>query len=50
LLLLALAELDSNTWVSEVKRIGGKKLPLTAAPFALNRGKRKLFPHSGAGP
>src|ERR1035437_8716870 len=29
--LLALTELDSNTWVSEVKRIRGKKLPLTAA-------------------
>ena len=29
--LLALAELDSNTWVSEVKRIRGKKQPLTAA-------------------
>jgi hypothetical protein len=24
-------ELDSNTWVSEVKRIRGKKQPLTAA-------------------
>jgi hypothetical protein len=29
--LLALAELDSDTWVGEVKRIRGKKLPLTAA-------------------
>ncbi len=29
--LLALTELDSNTWVSEVKRIRGKKQPLTAA-------------------
>jgi hypothetical protein len=29
--LLTLAELDSNTWVSEVKRIRGKKQPLTAA-------------------
>jgi hypothetical protein len=28
--LLALAELDSNTWVSEVKRIGSKKQPLTS--------------------
>src|ERR1019366_4376492 len=29
--LLAAAELDSDTWVSEVKRILGKKQPLTAA-------------------
>ena len=29
--LLAPAELDSNTWFSEVKRIRGKKQPLTAA-------------------
>jgi hypothetical protein len=29
--LLAAAELDSDTWVAEVKRIRGKKLPLTAA-------------------
>jgi hypothetical protein len=29
--LLALADLDSNTWVSEVKRIRGKKQPLTSA-------------------
>jgi hypothetical protein len=29
--LLALTDLDSNTWVSEVKRIRGKKEPLTAA-------------------
>ena len=28
--LLALADLDSNTWVSEVKRIRGKKQPLPA--------------------
>ena len=28
---LAATELDSNTWVGEVKRIRGKKLPLTAA-------------------
>jgi hypothetical protein len=33
--LLALTELDSNTWVSEVKRIRGKRLPLTAVPSAL---------------
>jgi len=32
--LLPVAELDSDTWVSEVKRIRGKKLPLTAAPSA----------------
>ena len=29
--LLAVTELDSDTWVAEVKRIRGKKLPLTAA-------------------
>ncbi len=29
--LLALADMDSNTWVSEVKRTRGKKQPLTAA-------------------
>jgi hypothetical protein len=29
--LLALADLDSNTWVSEVKRIRGKKQPLSSA-------------------
>jgi len=29
--LLAVTELDSDTWVSEVKHIRGKKLPLTAA-------------------
>ena len=29
--LLAVAELDSNTWVSEVKRIRGKKQPLSSA-------------------
>ena len=29
--LLALTELDSNSWVSEVKRIGGKKQPLSSA-------------------
>ena len=27
----AVTELDSDTWVGEVKRIRGKKLPLTAA-------------------
>jgi hypothetical protein len=29
--LLALTDLDSDTWVAEVKRIRGKKRPLTAA-------------------
>jgi len=29
--LLAVADLDSDTWVREVKRIRGKRLPLTAA-------------------
>jgi hypothetical protein len=29
--LLSVADLDSDTWVGEVKRIRGKKLPLTAA-------------------
>lgn len=29
--LLSVAELDSDAWVSEVKRIRGKKLPVTAA-------------------
>ena len=29
--LLALTDLDSNTWVSEVKRIRGKKQPLSSA-------------------
>jgi hypothetical protein len=29
--LLTATELDSDTWVGEVKRIRGKKLPLTAA-------------------
>ena len=33
--LLAVTELDSDTWVGEVKRIRGKKQPLTAAPSAL---------------
>jgi hypothetical protein len=31
--LLAVAELDSDSWVGEVKRIRGKKLPPTAAGF-----------------
>jgi hypothetical protein len=29
--LRAVTELDSDTWLGEVKRIRGKKLPLTAA-------------------
>ena len=29
--LLVLTDLDSNTWVSEVKRIRGKKQPLSSA-------------------
>ena len=29
--LLALTELDSDAWVAEVKRLRGKKQPLTAA-------------------
>jgi len=29
--LLALNELDANTWVSEIKRIRGKKQPLSSA-------------------
>jgi hypothetical protein len=30
--LLAVTELDSDTWVGEVKRMWGKKLPLTTPP------------------
>jgi hypothetical protein len=33
--LLAATDLDSDTWVGEVKRIRSKKLPLTAAPSVL---------------
>jgi hypothetical protein len=33
--LLAVAGLDSDTWVSEVKRIRGKRQPLIAEPSAL---------------
>jgi hypothetical protein len=47
--LLAVTELDSDTWGAEVKHIRGKKQPLIAAPSALNRGKNKLFPQSAAG-
>jgi hypothetical protein len=38
--LLAVAELDSDTWVAEVKRIRGKKLPLTAAGVRARKGLR----------
>ena len=37
--LLALTELDSNTWVSEVKRIRGKKHPLSSAGLHALRDK-----------
>jgi hypothetical protein len=40
--LLAATDLDSDTWVAEVKRIRGKKLPLTAAGV---RGLRNVSPH-----
>jgi hypothetical protein len=40
--LLAVTELDSDTWVGEVKRIRGKKLPLTAAGV---QGLRNVSPH-----
>ena len=39
--LLALTDLDSNTWVSEVKRIRGKKQPLH--PFRGPNDLRKRF-------
>ena len=32
-----MAELDSDTWVSEVKRIRGKKLPLTVLKVTTDR-------------
>jgi hypothetical protein len=35
--LLAVADLDSDAWVGEVKRIRGKKLPLTAAGVHASR-------------
>ena len=41
--LLVLTELDSNTWVSEVKRIRGKKQPLTAAGL---HGLRDEYPRT----
>jgi len=37
--LLALTDLDSNTSVSEVKRIRGKKQPLSAAGLHALRGE-----------
>ena len=40
--LLAVTELDSDTWVGEVKRIRGKKLPLTAAGV---HALRNVSPH-----
>jgi hypothetical protein len=36
--LLAAADLDSDTWVGEVKRIRGKKLPLTAVGVHARKG------------
>ena len=48
--LLAATELDSDTWVGEVKHIRGKKLPLTAAPsalrFLLSAFPISAFPHA----
>ncbi len=41
--LLALADLDSNTWVSEVKRIRGKKKPVTAAAPHAHPGPRNMI-------
>jgi hypothetical protein len=40
--LLALTDLDSNTWVSEVKRIRGKKQPLSSAGV---HALRNVSPH-----
>jgi len=37
--LLALTELDSDNWVSEVKRIQGKKQPLSSAGLHALRGE-----------
>ncbi|HVM47265.1 MAG TPA: hypothetical protein VMU04_04520 [Candidatus Acidoferrum sp.] len=37
--LLALTDLDSNTWVSEVKRIRGKQQPLSSAGLHALRDK-----------
>ena len=41
--LLAATDLDSDTWVAEVKRIRGKKLPLTAAGV---QGLRAEYTHT----
>jgi hypothetical protein len=46
--LVAATDLDSDTWVSEVKRIRGKKLPLTAALSSL-RFPLSAFPISAFG-
>jgi hypothetical protein len=45
LLLLSLTDLDSDMWVSELRRIRGKKLPLTAA----GAGSRTYQPGSDTG-
>ena len=60
-----MTELDSDTWVGEVKRIRGKKLPLTSArlhalqfvevrsPVARrppHRSRRAVFPHRALQP
>ena len=37
--LLTVTELDSDNWVGEMKRIRGKKLPLTAADLHGLRGE-----------
>jgi hypothetical protein len=41
--LLAPAELDSESWVGEVKRPRGKKLPLTARPSVFLLSQFQLF-------
>jgi hypothetical protein len=41
--LLALTELDANTWVSEVKRLRGKKQPLSSASLC---GLRDEYSHT----
>jgi hypothetical protein len=48
-LLLALTELDSNTWLGEKKCLRGKKQPLTAAPYSL-RFPLSAFPISAFQP
>jgi hypothetical protein len=47
--LLALAELDCNTWVSEVKRLWGEKQPLAGALSAF-RFLLSAFPISALPP